>query len=266
MKHSANYLKIFSIVILFLLAGCATTQTTEKTSAPIVATAANVISAPGATEQPSVQATGSTEINSSASTSLPGASDPNGTPASAANGSLQFTIVADKSTVNYRVREQLARLNFPSDAVGKTNAITGSITILPDGSIDPSSSKFVVDVSSLASDSGMRDNYLRRGTLQSSQFPQVTFVPTQVTGLASPLPQSGNFSFQLAGNLTVRDVTKPVTWDITGQIQNEEITAHATTTFTFEDFNLSQPRVPVVLSVEDKITLEADLVLQQERI
>jgi len=263
MKHPTKYSTIGTMMILFLLAGCAIAQPTVTSSTPVLSTAASASLAPAATDQPAPQASSPTEAIGQMPASTSGASDPNGTPASASSGGSQFTIVADKSTVNYRVREQLARLNFPSDAVGKTNAITGSISILPDGMIDSSSSKFVVDVSTLTSDSDMRDNFLRRSTLQSSQFSQVTFVPTQVTGLTTPLPQSGNFSFQLGGDLTVRDVTKPVTWEVTGQIQNGQITAHATTTFAFEDFNLAQPRVPVVLSVEDKITLEADLVLQK---
>ena len=66
----------------------------------------------------------------------------------------------------------------------------------------------------------------------------------------------------MTGDLTVRDVTKPVTWDVTGTIENGQATGTATTSFTFSEFNLTQPRVPVVLSVEDNIKLEVDLTLQ----
>jgi hypothetical protein len=59
-------------------------------------------------------------------------------------------------------------------------------------------------------------------------------------------------------------VTKPVTWNVTGSVQNGQATGVATTTFTFEDFNLPQPRVPVVLSVVDSITLEVDLTCQRQ--
>ena len=76
------------------------------------------------------------------------------------------------------------------------------------------------------------------------------------------IPQSGDISFQVTGNLTIRDVTKPVTWDVKGSIANGLASGTATTVFTFEDFNLTQPRVPVVLSVVDKITLSVTLSLQ----
>jgi polyisoprenoid-binding protein YceI len=87
-------------------------------------------------------------------------------------------------------------------------------------------------------------------------------VPTRISGLIFPIPQSGPVSFQLTGNLTIRDVTRPVTWEVTGSITSGEATGTATTSFTFEDFNLPQPKVPVVLSVVDKINLSLTLDLQ----
>jgi polyisoprenoid-binding protein YceI len=169
--------------------------------------------------------------------------------------SVTYELVAANSEASYAIREQLARLSFPSDAIGKTQAVSGTITVNADGTIDSSKSKFTVDVSTLKSDERMRDGYVSRNILQTSQYPQVVFVPTAAEGLPSSLPTSGNVSFKVMGNLTIKDVTKPVTWDVTGSVSNGEATGTATTTFTFEDFNLPQPQVPVVLSVVDKITL-----------
>ena len=121
----------------------------------------------------------------------------------------------------------------------------------------------MVDLSTLQTDSNMRDNFVRRNVLRTDQYPNAEFVPTQVTGLPSPLPTSGPVSFQLTGNLTIQNVTKPVTWDVTGNIQGDQATGTATTSFTFEDFNLTQPKVPVVLSVVDKINLQLDITLQR---
>jgi len=181
---------------------------------------------------------------------------------SAGGTSIKFVLVASKSEASYSVREQLARLNFPSDAVGKTSNISGSITISPNGKIDSANSKFTVDLSSLQTDESMRDNFVRRNVLQTDQFPDAVFVPTQISGLPATIPQSGSVTFQVTGNLTIRDVTKPVTWDVTGSIANGEATGTAATSFTFEDFNLTQPHVSVVLSVVDKITLTVKVDLQ----
>jgi len=170
-------------------------------------------------------------------------------------------MVQSISSASFKVREQLASRPLPSDAIGKTSDMTGAIALNPDGTINTSVSKIVVNVTAMQSDSSMRDGYIRRVILQTDQYPTVTFVPTKITGV-NPLTASGQVSFQVTGNLTIKNVTKPVTWNVTGSVQNGQATGVATTTFTFEDFNLPQPRVPVVLSVVDSITLEVDLTCQ----
>src|SRR5258706_308228 len=60
-------------------------------------------------------------------------------------------------------------------------------------------------------------------------------------------------------NQAAHGTTKPATWAVTAQIlSSTEMTGTATTSFTFEDYGIQQPRVPVVLSVVNKITLELD--------
>lgn len=231
-----HYWLIFIPVLTALLAACAPAQTqtpaASSTQAPIIEATATVSGVTTATTSP-ITATGTSPSGSGA----------------------KYTLVPSKSEASYSVREQLAQRDLPSDAIGKTNAVSGSITVNPDGTIDAANSKFVVDVTTLKTDSSMRDGYVSRVILQTGQYPQIVFVPTQISGLPAALPQSGSVSFKVTGNLTIRDVTRPVTWDMIGSINNGEASGKATTSFTFEDFNLSQPKVPVVLSVVDKITL-----------
>lgn len=175
---------------------------------------------------------------------------------------VKLVLVPEKSEARYRVREQLASLSLPSDAIGKTSAVTGTIVGKTDGTIISSESKFVVDLATLQSDRSQRDNFLRRNVLETSQYQYATFVPTKATGLPSAFPSSGQVSFKLTGDLTIRDVTKPVTWDVACQGQPTEGMCHATTSFQFEYFNLTQPRVSIVLSIVDNITLEMDAYLR----
>lgn len=175
---------------------------------------------------------------------------------------VKLVLVPEKSEARYRVREQLASLSLPSDAIGKTSSVSGTIVGKTDGTINSSDSKFVVDLSTLQSDRSQRDNFLRRNVLETSQYQYATFVPTKATGLPSSFPSSGQAAFRLTGDLTIRDVTKPVTWDVTCQGQPTEGLCHASTSFQFEYFNLTQPRVSVVLSIVDNITLEMDAYLR----
>lgn len=226
---------IIAVTLSWLLAGCATSAPTPLPTATAV---------PAPTIAP-------TSASSTSSTT--------------GIFTVKLVVVPEKSKANYRVTEQLVGLSLPDDAVGSTSAISGMIVGKTDGSVDSSQSKFVVDLRTLKSDQSLRDNFIQRTPLQTSQYPYATFVPTSGSGFPTAVPPSGQGSFKLTGNLTIRDVTKEVTWDTTCQLQNgqTEGTCHATTSFTFEYFNLNQPRVGRVLSIVDKITLEVDVDLQR---
>jgi polyisoprenoid-binding protein YceI len=184
--------------------------------------------------------------------------------AALSEGQLRLVVAPEGNEARYLVTEQLARLKLPSDAIGRTKAVTGQIVLDADGAVIADQSHFTVDLSTLASDSRMRDNYLRRNVLETADYPNAEFVPSEVSGLPSPLPTAGPVAFQITGGLTVRDVTHAVTWDFAGEVQGDTLTGTASTAFTFEDFDLTQPRVPVVLSLEDNIRLELDLTLVKD--
>jgi polyisoprenoid-binding protein YceI len=233
------------VVLLFSLSACAPNQVPASSPAAATATTAPV-------QPTSVMVTNTGEVKP---TDQPASGD------SSAPG-IVYQIVPENSKANYRVTEQLVNNDLPNDAIGVTNGISGSITMLPDGTIDKTKSKFTVDLTSLQSDKSMRDNFVKRNILDTANYPNAVFVPTEIKGLPSPLPQSGSVTFQVSGDLTIKDVTRPVIWDVTGEIKNGIATGKATTAFKFADFNLNQPKVPVVLSVVDKITLEVDVALK----
>src|SRR5688572_31297617 len=123
--------------------------------------------------------------------------------------------VGKGSRAEYRVREQLARLNFPNDAVGATESVTGALVIEPDGRFAPDS-KVTVDMRSLRTDEPKRDGFVRENTLETTRYPLAEFVPRRQKGLASPIPTSGSATFQLIGDMTLHGVTSELTWDVAG--------------------------------------------------
>ena len=173
-------------------------------------------------------------------------------------GRLRYVVAPTGNEARYRVREQLVGKDLPNDAIGATPDVTGRIVVGADGRVLRDSSRIVVKVATLKSDASRRDNFLRRRTLQSDSFPTVTLVPTAIQGLLSPIPAGQSRTFTLAGDLTVHGVTRPTTWNVTARADGSAVVGTATTAFTFKDFALDQPRVPVVLSVADTIKLEYD--------
>jgi polyisoprenoid-binding protein YceI len=169
--------------------------------------------------------------------------------------------VSEGTKARYKVQEQLAGITFNSDAVGTTEAVTGTFVVNPDGSIDAARSKLTVDLRTLKSDQPNRDNFLQMRTLETAKFPTTEFVPKRAVGLPAPLPGSGptaNAGFQLIGDMTLHGVTKEVTWNVVSTFANDLVAGRATTTLLFSDFNITKPSLARILSVDDKIILEIE--------
>ncbi len=170
--------------------------------------------------------------------------------------------VSNTSKATVRVREQLVGVNLPSDAVLVATGATGTFVLKDDGTFSPDS-KITFDVTTLASDQRNRDDFVKMDTLQTRQFPTATFVPTKTSGLALPLPASGDFTFKLTGQITIHGKTKEVTFDVTAHRSGNQLTATTTAspTWKFADFGMTAPSVPFrVVSIVDEIRLVVDLV------
>ncbi len=132
------------------------------------------------------------------------------------------------------------------------------------GAVVPEQSRVVVDMASLESDSTRRDNYVRNNTLETQEYPTAEFVVREAPGLPNPLPTSGEARFQVVGDLTVHGVTRPATWDVMAQFDEEGATVNAITSAAITDFEMTPPQVGPVLSIEDEAGLELDLRLERE--
>jgi polyisoprenoid-binding protein YceI len=177
---------------------------------------------------------------------------------------LRLVLASEGSSARYRVREQLMGHDFPNDAVGETKSLTGAIAFDANGKVIRDESKFTLDAGAFVSDQNRRDGYVRNRLLESEDYPTISLVPTEIRGVKLPLPKSGTAQIQMLGDLTVHGVTRPTTWNGTVQFNNAGVTGSASTVFTFEDIQMEQPRVPVLLSVADSIKLEIDFNLVRQ--
>ena len=178
---------------------------------------------------------------------------------------LRFVLAPAEQAARYRVRERLVGHDLPNNAVGETKSITGAIAFDSSGNVVRQESKFVVDAATFVSDQRRRDGFVRGRLLDAEQYPSIMLVPTSVRGVALPLPTSGSRAIEMTGDLTVRGVTRPTTWKGTAQFKDGRVAGSAATVFTFDDFQIEQPRVPVLLSVADTIRLEIDFNLSPQR-
>jgi polyisoprenoid-binding protein YceI len=237
------------------LAAATATQPAAATATQPAPATATVASTSAPTAVPRATQTSA----STASTGTPQSSSATATAGTAAiSDAIKLTIDSSASQASYHARETLVGNELPTDAVGTSKSVSGSIVFGPDGSLLPDQSQVSVDLSQLQSDEDRRDNLIKRQTLDTGHYPMATFVPRQVEGLPVPLPSSGQATFQLSGDLTVHGVTKPVTWQVTAQFAGSSVTGSATTAVKITDFGMTPPKAGPVLAIEDGLTLVLD--------
>jgi polyisoprenoid-binding protein YceI len=157
------------------------------------------------------------------------------------------------SFVGYRVRERLASLSAPNEAVGRSTQVSGTMQVAGDR---VEAVRVEADLRGLQSDEGRRDNAIRQRGLESDQF------PTAVFELAEPIrldqePASGRqVTGTGKGRLTVHGVTREVTADLQGRWDGSTILAAGRMPVRMSDFQIQPPTFGPVLSIEDGLTIE----------
>ena len=183
------------------------------------------------------------------------ATQPAGQPA----GPVTFKIVPGESRASYEVGETfLNQDNRFNLAIGVTSAVNGEIYAdlanLPASTLGEIS----IDISQLTSDSSRRDNAIRGDWLESSRFPMAVFKPTGIESLPVSYVEGQEYAFRVTGDLTVKETTLPVTFDVTAALRGDTLTGKATTTILLSQFGVGPISILSVLKTEDeaKITLE----------
>ena len=64
----------------------------------------------------------------------------------------------------------------------------------------------------------------------------------------------------IKGDMTISEITNPVVWEGLLEIENKAISGTISTEITWDQFQLSKPRLPFIISVDDEIILELDVV------
>ncbi len=174
-------------------------------------------------------------------------------------GMILAEVVQDESEARFIVNEVLD--NKDNTVTGVTNQVAAQIGI---DSANPATVQLGVvkiDVRDLTTDSSTRNRAIQNFILHTNDFEFVTFKPIQFVGLPATAAVGDTFTFQIAGDLTIRDVTRSVTFDVIVTVESDaRLSGLASATISRADFNLSIPSVPRVASVDDDVRLELEFV------
>ncbi len=160
------------------------------------------------------------------------------------------------SSAQFAVRHMMV-----STVRGEFGKVTGTVN-LDDKDVAKSTIEATIDVTSIDTRQPKRDEHLKSPDFfDAAKYPTMTFKSTSIK-------KAGNDKYKVAGNLTIRGVTKPVTLDVYGPGREVKDMmgmmrkgAHATTTINRKDFGLNWNAALEAggVAVSDEVKVELDV-------
>jgi polyisoprenoid-binding protein YceI len=175
-----------------------------------------------------------------------------------------YQIVADQSEATYQVQEEF--FNRPVNLVspiGRTNAIEGEFQLTISGNqVQLADNQFKVDLRTLSTDEARRDERIRNEWLESNTYPWAEFKATSIENFPANATEGQDVSFKLNGDMTIREITKPQTFDVTARLNGETFTGTATTKLLMRDYGFEPPSILGMLAVSDGVTVTVNFTAQ----
>jgi polyisoprenoid-binding protein YceI len=197
-----------------------------------------------------------------ASPSAPSEGETTATPETAIAGAAEpiiYEIEQEASEARYVIDEVLR--GSPTTVVGRTNQVAGQIAVDPANPGTTQVGAITVNARTFTTDQSRRDNAVQNWILQTGQYEYIIFEPASLIGLPERAEAGETFSFQIVGNLTIRDVTHEATWDVTvTPVSESRLEGSATATGNYVEWGLTIPDVPFVANVSDQVRLELEWV------
>lgn len=169
----------------------------------------------------------------------------------------KFNLDAAHSTIDFSVKHMMVSkvkgsfTNFTADLDGSADDLNGA-TI-----------SFDIDVKSINSNNEDRDNHLRSGDFFDVEtYPSIKFVATDIK-------KKADGEYDVTGDLTIKDVTKPITFDVeyggkgTNPWGQEVVAFSAESKVNRKEFGLTWNQAletgGVLVGEDIKITVELEL-------
>ena len=157
------------------------------------------------------------------------------------------------SFVGYRVDERYLGVGVRS-AVGRTSAVTGSVTVAGDR---VQAADLRADMTTVHSDQARRDDTLRYRAIETDRYPTARFT------LGGPFALSAR-SQRTSGTLTLHGRRAAIAVTVRGQrLSGNRLELVGSAPIRFASFAIEPPSVAGVVTVRDRGVLEFRLVLAQ---
>ena len=158
--------------------------------------------------------------------------------------------VVSPSTAGYRVDEVL--FGQDNTVAGRTNDVTGSITLTETSVTE---GEFTVDMATVESDDDRRDGQFQGNIMNTDEFPTATFKLTEPIDFGEAPADGEKITASATGDLTLRGVTKSVTFDVEARKTGNVIEVSGNIPIVFADYDIPSPSRPGI-DVKDNGEME----------
>ncbi len=168
------------------------------------------------------------------------------------------------SAAGYRVRELFVGGLAKVDAVGRSEAVTGTVVLGRNGSaLQVQSVNAAVDMTKLVSDESRRDGRMRTTGIETDKFPTATFVSSTAVTL-DPASEAGNpVKATVAGKLTLHGVTSDVQIPVDAQLRSGTLEIVGRLAINLKDYAIDPPEIADFVKADDDGAFEFKLILKK---
>lgn len=154
-----------------------------------------------------------------------------------------FSVTTSKETVNFAGKSVKGSWNLNLNDPAK-NTANGT-----------------VEIAALDSGNAQRDNHVKGADyLNAGQFPESTFTVKSFEKLPKEWKEGTSVPFLMAGTLTVKGISKDVTFESEAVYDKGTIKMEGDTVITFADFGMKNPHT-VMLDTQNNVTVKLSLIL-----
>jgi polyisoprenoid-binding protein YceI len=261
-KLPSRILLVWLLIACLALAACGGNDdepVVENTPVPAAT------EAPPATEPPPAQAPAA-EAEATEVEAVDAEAEPTPTAAeaeAAQQASVPRVFVIDPAQTEARFIVDEVLFGSPNTVTGKTNEVSGEIEIILDTPPQATVREIQINARSLATDNRFRNRSLNRLILQSNrdEYQFIIFTPTAIEGLPAEANVGDTFTFEITGDLKIREIVQPTTFEVTVTADSDtQISGLAQAMVLRSDFDLSIPNVEGVADVTEEVRLELQFV------
>lgn len=169
-------------------------------------------------------------------------------------GLVVYEISQGESEVRFELDEDLRGVR--TTVVGMTDQVAGQIALDFSDLATAQVGEIQINARTLATDNNFRNRAIQNEILDTGDYEFISFVPTAVNGLPASAAVGEEISFTIDGDLTIRDITEPVTFSVVATaVSDSQISGTATATVLRDTYGLNIPEVPNVANVENEVDL-----------